>query len=135
VTREFFEKVRELLRPETGMYLMNVIDIYQDGRFLGAIHTTLGKVFGANVYVFTSSRNALGSGGTTRHTYIIVGSLQPLDLADLGARPDEPKCEGSPLTAEQVGHLQAQADGVTLTDDYAPVENLLEIVVRRRMQR
>jgi len=135
VTQELFEKVKEILRPGSGLYLMNVIDIYKDGKFLGAIHNTLGKVFGDNVYVFCNSATGPSNSQGARDTFIVVASLQPLDLGDLGARPGEPHFGGSLLTREQIDHLRRQAIDITLTDDYAPVENLLEIVVQRRMRR
>jgi hypothetical protein len=129
VTLEFTRKLREILRPETGVYLMNVIDIFDSGEFLGAIYNTVGRVF-PHVYVYSSVEN--GPSPTYRDTFIVVGALRPLDLTDLGTREGEQDFTGSLFREEHLRHLVERSRGIVLTDDYAPVEHLLDNVVRRR---
>ncbi|MGH9360959.1 MAG: fused MFS/spermidine synthase, partial [Thermoanaerobaculia bacterium] len=39
-TEEFNQKVKRLLKPGTGVYMINIIDIFNPGSFLGAIYNT-----------------------------------------------------------------------------------------------
>jgi len=133
-TKEFVEKVRELLTPETGLYCQNVIEIFNSGRFLGAMYNTLRTVF-PHVYIFCTTPNGPNLSPNGRDTYIIIGGFRELDLEDLGHREGELPFLGAQLTDEHVEILKTRSRGMVLTDNYAPVENLLEEVVRRRAQR
>ena len=134
VTEEFMVKVRDLLAPGRGIYLMNVIDIYDSGLFLGAMYNTLAKVF-PKVYIFTNRTEGPSADKAARDTWIIAASLRDLDLADLGKRPGEEDFQGSVLKPEHIDVLIQRSNHLVLTDDYAPVENLLAPVVRRRSLR
>ena len=230
-TREFNEKVRELLKPDAGVYLMNIIDIWprtriqgsyrpvttdstanafpailevdpdmltdwqyppagygglevlpltngeskfsvrgvmpqalrdrllksaqgaamqnfrdavstafeasrslQTGRFFGSCLATLAEVF-PNVYVFSTS---LGPPSDTRDTFVIVASLQPIDLYAVESTgfhwstppfaSREKHGDGTETTAGQWSSLIETSRGLILTDDYAPVDNLLRPV-------
>jgi spermidine synthase len=134
VTREFALHIRELLHPQRGIYLLNVIEIYNSGRFLGAIYNTLHDVFPA-VYIFCTAPNGPNLGPNGRDTFVVVSALQALDLTDLGKRGEEPSWMGALLKKHHLEELSRKADGIILTDDYSPVENLLEEVVRRRARK
>jgi len=128
-TREFTGKLGELLKP-SGVYMINIIDIYRAdlGRFLGAFVGTANQSF-PYVYVFSSS-----SDGPTddRDTFVVACSHQPLDIHDLGERDDDLAfegvlfawAEGDVLGGEMVTVLE-RGGGLILTDDFAPVDNLL----------
>jgi MFS family permease len=131
VTLEFTRKLRDILRPGTGVYLMNVIDIFDAGEFLGAVYNTVRAVF-PHVYVYSSLDDGPSPEPTRRDTFIVVGALQPLDLAGLGTRPGEQAFTGSLFRDEHLRLLVERSRGIVLTDDYAPVETLLDKVVRRR---
>lgn len=134
VTREFNEKIRELLAPGTGVYLVNIIDIFAAGKFLGAVVNTLAKVFPA-VYVFSSLDHGPSLDPAERDTFVVVAAMGPLDLAELGSREGERPLTGAPLTQQHLDDLRRRSGGLILTDDYSPVENLLEPVVRRRLEK
>jgi hypothetical protein len=110
--------------------MINVIDIFNSGRFLGALVRTMKGVFG-EVYVFTGRRGATEDDRSKRETFVVVGAQRPLDLDEIGERPGEPALTGRLLTADELQMLDGQSRGLVLTDDYAPVENLLTAVVRR----
>ena len=132
VTKEFNEKVKELLRPEDGIYMINVIDIYYWGGFLGGVCNTMREVF-PYVYVFSNTEGHPDIDVTGRDTFIVIGSLKDLgDLSDLGSREGEMKFTGSLLNERHLKTLAKRSNGIVLTDDYAPVENLLEVVVRMK---
>ena len=124
-----FTRALDALMSERGLYMLNMIDRFDSGRFLAAIIATFRDVF-PGVCVFFCHRNL-----TSRGTYVVVGSkrlLNPSDLADLNDRlKRHPDFFGFQLTDEQVTELLNRTSAQPLTDDHAPVENLLADVVRR----
>ncbi len=125
-TVEFTRQVRTLLK-ENGIYLLNMIDMQASGAFLSAVAATCQEVF-PYVYVFNTGRPAF-----IRDTFIVVCANRPLNLADI---PERVKTKhayvGELLAVSTVGNLIARHGRLLLTDDYAPVENLLAPVVRSR---
>ncbi|MDF1699793.1 MAG: fused MFS/spermidine synthase [Planctomycetota bacterium] len=124
-TREFAEEVAEQLTDD-GIYVVNMIDVFRYGRFLGAFVSTLETVF-PHVRV-------LGMGprdDDKQQTFLLVASQNPLTW---GALVDD---RGVALPAieystDDVAAVKARAEGRILTDDHAPVEALLAPVVRLR---
>lgn len=105
------------------------------GAFLGSWVRTASKTF-ANVDVFGTARN-VGSG--LRETFVVVASKGKLDLSDLGRREGDPKFEQDdenfepdPYSAGHMKALETRSRKIVLTDDYAPVENLLAPVAATR---
>lgn len=106
----------------------------QSGRFLGRYVNTMTAVF-PYVAVFCTSDSQPSE---IRDTYVVACSRTPIDLTDLGMvndwsiqsfaeairrQPDEPlELRG------QMGTLLELGNGLVLTDDYAPVDNLLRAV-------
>ena len=133
VTVEFAEKIRFILRPRTGIYLINVIDMYSSGRFLGAVYNTLGQVFD-RVYVFSTSAGEPDPASTIRDTFVVIATFEDLDLTELGRRKGEMEIKGAQLGPKHLEFLKEKSRGMVLTDDYSPVENLLKDVVRMRAQ-
>ena len=129
-TVEFHRKLQRLLRPG-GVLLTNIIDDYETaGLFLGAYVETVRRVF-RHVYVFCTAPAGLESG---RETFVVAATDSPdaalLErLASYSPGHDE-GFPGSLLTPEQLAALKAKCGGRVLTDDNAPVENLLVPVFR-----
>ncbi len=106
------------------------------GGFLGAWAKTAALTF-PHLYIFGTDRNP-GSG--LRETFVVVASRQPLDLTDLGLRDDDPqffhndrRTEPKPYTPEdEKAVFESRSRNIILTDDYAPVENLLAPVAETR---
>lgn len=122
-TYEFNEKVRRLMSPD-GVFLANVIDIYRSGLFLGAMVNTFEKSF-PHVYVLgTTLTQPNDEDG--RDTYVVVGTSRPLPFG----KYDWIRYPGPLLEAEQMATLRERSGGLVLTDDFAPVDNLLEPVIR-----
>ena len=104
------------------------------GRFLSSYVKTLAEVF-PNVYVFSTSH---GTPFHERDTFVIAASMQALNLSDLpelGTHWDtapfarlEVDPSGAVVMSGQMESLMATARGLILTDDYAPVDNLLRPV-------
>ncbi|MGO9567820.1 MAG: fused MFS/spermidine synthase [Desulfomonilaceae bacterium] len=125
-TLEFNEKVGRHLTPD-GVYLVNLIDDWRFGRLLGAYVLTLEKTF-KHVYVFCTKEGGVEDG---RETFVLAATMRPIEVSDWqpGHQTDFP---GSLLTNDNMKELAGKCRGRILTDDNAPVENLLEPVVRNR---
>jgi hypothetical protein len=132
VTREFTEKVRDLLRPVTGIYLLNVIDTYASAEFVGSVYCTFRDVFGENTYVFVTDEDGPSDAPDQRDTFVVIGALRSLDLSDIEFDPSGDVEVPTLLEPTHLRSLQEKAAGRVLTDDYAPVENLLEAVLKTR---
>ncbi len=103
--------------------------------FVGSWTRTARQTF-PHVYIFGTEGVP---GGGLRETFVVVASMKPLDLADLGARPDDPKfylkgtrVEPKPYSERDLEQIDERSKGIVLTDDYAPVENLLAPVAETR---
>lgn len=104
------------------------------GRFLSSCAATLGEVF-PHIYVFSTAH---GTPSSARDTFVIVASMAPVDLQRLGAGSrywDTPpfaemhlNSDGSRTELGQMSALLETSRGLILTDDYAPVDNLLRPV-------
>jgi MFS family permease len=108
---------------------------YRYGGFVGAWVRTAKKTF-SHVYIFgTDDEPGKGS----RETFVVVASNQELDLTDLGKRADDPKFYkhrkmtlSVPYSAADEEAIDLRSRKIILTDDYAPVENLLAPVAETR---
>jgi MFS family permease len=110
----------------------------RNGGFVGAWTRTAIQTFGKeNVYIFGTDVPGEGR----RETFVVVASMKPLDLKELGRRKDDPRYytpRGRQTTPKPYGEadfdtvVNDRSRGITLTDDYAPVENLLAPVAETR---
>ena len=110
----------------------------QTGRFLGAYVNTISRVF-PNVYLFSSESD---SPHDSRDTFVIVASKKHLDLSDLSQNSGhwqgapfaslETDSKGKLIASGQMNEVLANAHGIVLTDDFAPVDNLLSTVFDAR---
>ena len=108
------------------------------GRFLASCVATLAEVF-PHVYVFSTSHAAPFEG---RDTYVLVASQQRLQLENLEhdgthwMTPPfaaiETSDDGTTSRSGQMASLLATSRGLILTDDFAPVDNLLQPVFERQ---
>jgi MFS family permease len=115
-TRELAADVARVLRPG-GVYAQNVID-YPPGRFIRAELATVAAVFPHVALVAPADAIA----GRTGSNFVIVASESPLP-AGLRARLD---LVDEPVRLLQGAELDRFVHGArVLTDDYAPVDQLL----------
>lgn len=117
-TAEFHQKLRGLMAPD-GIYLLNVVDVFSSGKFLGSELATLRSVF-PHVYVFVPE-SVLGKFSDQRETFVMVCALQPLDSSAMEFADSSYRR----LSEAETGELLSRAGSIILTDNYAPVENLL----------
>lgn len=108
-TVEFLEDVRDRLRPG-GVYVMNVID-HPPLAFVRAEAATLAEVFDEVAVVATRVQAQTGSGG---NFVLVAGS-------DLGRLDGMAFADGEVV----VPGADFAGDGIVLTDDFAPADQLL----------
>jgi spermidine synthase len=131
-TKGFNDRVRAWL-AEDGLYSVNIIDGPR-GDFLRAYIHTLGETF-PHVYVaptIESWREA------PRSTFVLIASNVPLDLAALeqvDAGDGFSLLAERLLTSDQVDDILSEGRLVTLTDRYAPVDQMLAPVFREEVSR
>jgi hypothetical protein len=116
-TEEFTQKVAQVLTPD-GLFIVNSIDILSIGRFLNAYVNTLERVF-STVTVYAEP----GYSRSVRNTFVIVGSdggIHPPRLYD-----EEGELIAVALPAEEREILRAHNGNGYLSDNHAPVENLM----------
>ena len=106
------------------------------GGFLGAWTKTAKETFD-HVYIFGTDEPGHGR----RETFVVVVSMKELDLNDLGLRKNDPRFftpggrQTKPKTysaADEKTVVDNRSRNIILTDDYAPVENLLAPVAETR---
>lgn len=101
------------------------------GRFMGRYLASAARVF-PNVYLFSTSQQQPDA---TRDTFVMVCSRQPLDLKSLDdtgdwtggpfASMETFPGKSEPVLSGQMSAVIGLAEGQILTDDFAPVDNLL----------
>ncbi len=116
-TREFVAEVRRVLRPG-GVYVLNVIDNDPLG-FLRAEVATVAAEFAQVGVVARADQLAAGGGGNA----VMVAAADGLDWGELtaraGRRPERP------TVLDPAGAARFAAGSAVLTDDRAPVDQLL----------
>ncbi len=123
-TLEFVEDVKALLKPD-GMFIMNTVDIYDSGKFMNAVNHTLRKAF-PHVAAISTVQEL-----DQRDTTVWAAGFSPIREEGVPAALRHPEdFRGFVLTEANFQDLEARNGVCVLTDDFAPVENLLAPVVR-----
>jgi spermidine synthase len=117
VTAEFDEKVAGILNDD-GAYIMNVIDSFDNGLFIGSVLNTLSHAFPSLQVMSADTRPE------SARNFVVVASRRPFDLSGGMENTDDSKGLRL-LDAAEIATLKAKAKGMVLTDDYAPVDELL----------
>jgi spermidine synthase/MFS family permease len=107
----------------------------QLGAFLGSWVETARLTF-EYIYVFGTEETP---GGGLRETFVVVASKKPIDVDKLGGRDGDPLFyqnevlfEPKPFPKSDMDQIKVRSRKIILTDDYAPVENLLAPVAETR---
>lgn len=129
-TKEFDQKLKSVLKDD-GYYVTLVIDKMQGGKFITAYTRTVQQVW---PYVAVVGDNENWT-GTAASTWVVVAGNQPIDLNRLSqVRGQGP--EGRTVTKVMPQDLMQRwleaANPPILTDDYAPVDNLIAPIFAER---
>ncbi len=117
-TREFAQEIKDVLAPD-GLLLVNSIDIFSIGKFLSAYSLTLEEVF-PYVAVYSSANLNYDS----RSTFVLVAGNEPFSLPLL-FDPDSEVITANRIPESELREIQNRNGNIILTDDHAPVENLI----------
>jgi spermidine synthase/Tfp pilus assembly protein PilF len=123
VTKEFNDKIAQVLTDD-GVYMLNLIDTYQSGRFLGSIINTLECTF-SDVQVLSEVMPH-----SYRSTYVVIASKQEINLDGLINQCSN-DIDMWYLSRAEISMLKQKSNGIVLTDDYVPTEYMLAPVVRQ----
>ncbi|MBN2269318.1 MAG: fused MFS/spermidine synthase [Sedimentisphaerales bacterium] len=124
LTKEFNDKLTRIL-SEDGVYMLNLIGIYECGKYLGAVVNTLQKSF-AEIHIVTEARTPKWA----RNTFVVVAAKRKLDIERIISELGE-DLRLWHLSDSDIERLREKSAGLVLTDNYAPVDNLLAPVVRQ----
>jgi spermidine synthase len=129
-TLEFHRDLKRRLKPD-GFFLANVIDDYEKGGLLlGSYVRTLGKLF-RRIHVFCTVPDGVTGG---RDNFIVAATDREdaaLHERLAGLLPgNTDTLSGSRLSDDDLARVMLKTDGRILTDDDAPVENLIAPVIR-----
>ncbi len=116
-TREFVTDIRRVLR-DGGVYALNVID-YPPHRLIRAELATIMDVF--DHVALAAPEAALA--GRTGSNFLVIASTQPLPVDVLRSAIAEVSRPASVLDGQSLADYRG--DAMILTDDYAPVDQLL----------
>ena len=123
-TREFNDQIAGLLADD-GVYMIHLVDARRNGRLLGAVVNTVRGTF-PHIYAIVEQ----AGWRTSSDTFVIVAAKRQLDpQAILHEQDEHLRC--SVLSNSEIDDLKERCGGIVLTDDYAPVDNLVAPVVRQ----
>jgi spermidine synthase len=131
-TREFAEQIKTIMNPG-GILLTNIIDNFQQGSFLPSYIRTLREVFGEkNVHLVSISPNFEK---TRISTFIVMTGRDDIDIARFASflkKGLSGTGASSVVPDEMVRDYVNRNYSVVLTDDYAPVDNLIAPIFEAR---
>ena len=122
---EWAQTIRDRMHPD-GVYLLNVVDVFELGHSLAAQIRTLREVF-----PFVTMRSVGPRQDGRRDTFLIVAAGRPVDVG----QPVLDNGIALPVvryTQQELDALIERTGAPILTDEYAPIEALIAPVVARR---
>ncbi|MCB0203285.1 MAG: fused MFS/spermidine synthase [Anaerolineae bacterium] len=128
-TVEFFEIVRDHLAAD-GVVAVNAARSRDDYSLVNALAATMGQVF-PSVYVVDESTEGWSLGNS-----LVVATMQPTTLDDFLANAAALDPAVQPLLSEMAGKAivtarHADTTGAILTDDKAPIEQIVHGIMLR----
>ena len=129
-----FDKLVKANMDEDGIYIVNIVDDYQHGRYMPSFIYTLRQTFNY-VYLFSTGESWEEVGTST---FVIAASDRRIDLADYRkfvTGDGTKETFGNPYDEIKLGEYLAQRDPILLTDDYAPTDILVAPLFRRTAHR
>lgn len=123
-TKEFHDQIADLLADD-GVYLIHLQDQDSGSRLLGAVVNTIRETFPC-VYVVTDQADLSAAGDTA----VVIAARHRLDPQAI-LKEHSAHLKFSLLDDAEIDGLRERCGRVLLTDDYAPVENLVAPAVKR----
>ncbi len=128
-TVEFFDLVRDHLTAD-GVVAVNAARSVDDYSLVNALAATMAQVF-PSVYVIDESTEGWSLGNS-----LVVATMQPTTLDDFLANAASLDPASRPLLSEMAARAivtarPANTDGAILTDDKAPIEQIIHGIMLR----
>lgn len=132
-TREFLTQIKDIMTDQ-GILLSNIIDNFQKGEFLPSYIKTLKEVFGEDrVFLLSVSPNF---DKLRISTFIVIGTKGKMDIKKFDRYITTHRLKGRATSVVVPDHLVEKMlknrKVITITDDYAPVDNLVAPVFEER---
>jgi len=129
-----FDRLVKANMEEDGIYLVNIVDDYEHGRYMPSFIHTLRQTFN-HVYLFSTDESWEETGIST---FVIAATDRGIYLADykkfvIGGGQRE--VSGNPYDKIKLEEYLAQRDPILLTDDYAPTDILVAPLFRKMYTR
>ncbi len=131
MTKEYNDAVKRTMAID-GVYLLTIIDEFGSGRLLPAAVRTMKETF---PHVCLLSDEARWEGKSKSAPYVIAGTPTPVDPATLQAtlkRLGHGDMRTKKMPDAILKQYLATGKPTVLTDDFAPVDNLMAATFRRR---
>jgi predicted membrane-bound spermidine synthase len=131
-TREFALQLRRVLKPD-GIVISNVVDNFREGLFLPSYLKTMESVFGRGSVALLAVSTQYKDAGTG--TFIVLAGRRPVDMAGLETHLGATVRDRTLVSVVPAGVTERMIAGrpsVVLTDDHAPVDNLIAPVFEER---
>jgi spermidine synthase len=131
-TMEFAQQIKSIMNPG-GIVLTNIIDNLQQGSFLPSYMRTLRSVFGEkNVHLISINPDFKNTGLST---FIVMTGNGDVNIESFSAflnKRAEDETASKIVPEELVSDYIRRSNSVLLTDDYAPIDNLIAPVFESR---
>ncbi len=124
-----FDRLVKANMAEDGIYLVNIVDDYEHGRYLPAFIHTLKQAFNY-VYLFNTGK---GWGEVVPATFVILATDRAIDLADYQqfiTQDGKQSISGYPMDEAKLEAYLAERKPILLTDDYVPTDILVARLIR-----
>jgi Spermidine synthase len=131
-TKEFAQQIKSIMNPG-GIVLTNIIDNFQQGSFLPSYMLTLRSVFGEkNVHLISINPDFENTGIST---FIVMTGNGDINMKSFSAflkKRFEGETSSEIVPEALVNDYIKRNHSVLLTDDYAPIDNLIAPVFEDR---
>jgi len=122
VTRQFNEKIFAILAAD-GVYAVNLIDMFDSGKFLAGFVGTARQTFPYVYVIRKPSRNDLPV------NFIVIAGKKPVNLENLNTEEPLANTPFWVFDDNDLAALREKTGWTIFDDDYAPVENFMAPVV------
>jgi len=137
MTKQYNDAVKKALADD-GIYLLTIIDSFSEGRLLPAAVETMRKTF-PHVYLLVDNPESKDEddlwNSQSRGVYVIAGTPRELKLDELKAMLAKQGVNDmmtSMLSPQRLDEWLKERKPVVLTDDFAPVDNMMAETFRKR---
>jgi spermidine synthase len=129
-TVEFNRVISSRMQPD-GIYMINIIDDFKEGKFMPSMVYTLKQVF-QNVIILSVSNDWVNAGLST---YVIIATDRSFDEADYRkSASDDGKntAVGYAFWGSDLDRYLEERNPVLLSDDYVPTDIMVAEMLKKR---